>query len=195
MTQSDAAISTSVNPTRVLFARIGWMTYYMGPQPGDERPNGGGDHNKKNVGHELFNFAEFDGRLYGFARAKSGRINLIRIDPTAGAAGKLDDVLVIFVARQHIIGWYRNATVYASALPKFSASVAKEMLRRLKQSGTKGFRLGGYSFEATFENVTLLPTYERTREIPGNVKGGFGQSNIWPAISFEEAARARTLHG
>jgi hypothetical protein len=178
MDQSDAAIASSINPTRVLFARVGWMKNYAGPQPGDERPKGGGGHNKKNVGHELFNFAEFGAHLYGFARAKNGRVNLTRIDLTARAAGKLDDVLVIFVARQHIIGWYRNATVYATTRPKFPASVAKEMLRRLKQSGTKGFKLGGYSFEAAVENVTLLPTYERIREIPGNVKGGFGQSNI-----------------
>jgi len=83
------------------------------------------------------------------------------------------------VARQHIIGWYRNATVYASTRPKFPASVTKEMLLRLKQSGMRGFRLIGYRFEAAVESATLLPTYERRKQkIPGNVKGGFGRSNI-----------------
>ena len=109
------------------------MKYYAGPQSGDERPKGGGRYNKENIGHEVFNFAEFDGRLYGYAAAS---INLKRIDPIAGAANKLEDVLLIFVARQHIVGWYRDATVYPSARPKFPASVTKEMLRRLKQSST-----------------------------------------------------------
>jgi hypothetical protein len=175
MAQSHAAIATPVNPTRVLFARVGEMTYYAGPQPGDERPTGGGRYTKKNVGHELFNFADFDGRLYGYAAAS---VKLKRIDPTAGAAGELDDVLVIFVARQHIIGWYRDATVYASTRPKFPPSVTKEMLRRLKRSGMRGFSLIGYRFEAAVENATLLPPYERQHEIPGNVKGGFGQKNV-----------------
>jgi hypothetical protein len=152
------------------------MSYYTGPQPGDERPKGGGGYTKNNVGHEVFNFAQFGGRLYGYVAAS---INLKRIDTTAGAAEKLDGVLVVFVARQHIIGWYRNATVYAPARPKFPPSVSKEMLRRLKQSGTKGFELGRFRFEAAVEDgATLLPTYERTQEIPGNVKGGFGQRNI-----------------
>src|SRR2546426_10352206 len=30
-------------PRRVLFARVGWMTYYAGPQNGDEKPIGGGE--------------------------------------------------------------------------------------------------------------------------------------------------------
>lgn len=30
----------------VLFARIGWMRWYKGPQTGDEKPVGGGKYNK-----------------------------------------------------------------------------------------------------------------------------------------------------
>lgn len=87
MTHSEEVNAIAVKPTRVLFARIGSMTYYAGPQEGDERPTGGGRYNKRSMGHELFNFAEFDGRLYGTARVKNGRINLARIDPIAGTAG------------------------------------------------------------------------------------------------------------
>lgn len=175
-TSGTSSPANSAMPTRVLFARIGWMKYYAGPQKDDEQPKGGGAYNRKNVGHELFNFAQFGGRLYGYAAAS---INLKRIDPTAEATEKIDDVLVIFVAHQHIIGWYRNATIYASTQPKFPTSATKEMLRRLKQSGVKGFSLIGYRFEAAVEDgATLLPTYERKLEIPGNVKGGFGQSNV-----------------
>ena len=43
MAKSHAAIAPPAIPTRVLFAWVGEMTYYAGPQPGDERPKGGGD--------------------------------------------------------------------------------------------------------------------------------------------------------
>jgi hypothetical protein len=55
-----------IRPRRVLFARIGWMKFYGGPVPGDERPIGGGGYNKSEVGHELYNFQETDGHLYGY---------------------------------------------------------------------------------------------------------------------------------
>jgi hypothetical protein len=48
---------------RVVFARVGWMTYYTGPQVGDEKPVGGGANNRKNIGHEVFNFTNFGGKL------------------------------------------------------------------------------------------------------------------------------------
>jgi hypothetical protein len=153
------------------------MKYYTGPQEGDERPKGGGRYNKTNIGYELFNFAEFSGRLYGFARAKSGRVKLTRIDPDAGKLEELDDVLVIFVARQHIVGWYRNATVYAS-IRSHPKSVTREMLRRLTQFGMNSFRPWGYQFMADAQSATLLPTYERKLKVAGAVKGGFGESNI-----------------
>lgn len=59
-------------PSRVLFARVGWMTYYAGPQIGDEKPIGGGENNKKNIGHEIFNFTSFGARLYGFVSTSWG---------------------------------------------------------------------------------------------------------------------------
>lgn len=173
----NSGVADSPSPSRVLFTRIGSMTYYAGPQPGDERPRGGGAYNKKNLGHELFNFANFGGRLYGFVRAKSGHVDLARIDPSAGSAKTLDDVLVIFVARQHIVGWYRQATVHADTAP-LPGSAAKEMRSRLQQAKVRNFELLGYRFEADAGGATLLPTGERKLKMPGNVKGGFGQSNV-----------------
>lgn len=178
MSISKSKVAFYTTPSRVLFARVGWMTYYAGPQEGDERPTGGGRYTKKNVGNELFNFAEFDGRLYGFARAKNGRVKLARINPSAKDKKELDDVLVIFVARQCIVGWYRNATVYASIQRKYPTSTKREVSRRLRRFGTKRFELWGYQFEADAQSATLLPTYERKHKVAGAVKGGFGESNI-----------------
>jgi hypothetical protein len=153
------------------------MTYYAGSQVGDKRPTGGGRYTRENVGHELFNFADIEGRLYGFVRAKNGRINLERIDPAAANSDTLDNVLVVFVARQRIVGWYGGALVHRTTAP-FPVGVTNNLNRRLKQAATKNFKLEGYRFEVSTEKATLLPTHERTHVIPGNVKGGFGQSNV-----------------
>ena len=152
MPKSKSQVAVLPPPSRVLFARIGWMTYYAGPQSGDEQPKGGGAYNRKNLGHEVFNLAEFGGRLYGFARAKSGRINLARIEPSAAEPERLEDVLIVFVASQRVIGWYRNAIVYAHRNPKFPASVKTEMKHRLKPAATKKFTFWGYCFEASVED-------------------------------------------
>jgi len=152
------------------------MTYYAGPQSGDEKPIGGGENNKKNIGHEVFNFTNFAGKLYGFVRAADRKINLERIDPTNNA-DSLSDVLVVFVANQRIIGWYRGATVQKTEV-KFPSDVSEEMRKRLNQAKTRNFRLERHSFECPTENAMLLPIHERTHVIPGAVKGGFGQSNV-----------------
>jgi Domain of unknown function (DUF3883) len=56
--------------------------------------------------------------------------------------------------------------------------VTKEIKKRLKRVKTKGFSIERYSFECPVESAVLLPKHERTHEIPGAIRGGFGQSNI-----------------
>lgn len=158
-------------PARLLFVRIGSMTYY----DGNERPKGGGRYTRDNVGSELFNFASFNGQLYGFA---SPRVTLARVDPLAGEGKKLDDVLVIFVAEQRIVGWYKHATVHTS-VQKHPAPVRKEMIRSVRRAGLR-YRPYGYRFQTKVEDAVLVPTRERIAQepIPTNVKGGFGEKNI-----------------
>ena len=86
---ASPAMAPKQQVQRVLFARVGSMILYNGPDPDDERPRGGGAYNESNVGHELFNFANFSGRLYGFVRAKAGRLKLERIDPAASASAAI----------------------------------------------------------------------------------------------------------
>lgn len=102
---------------------------------------------------------------------------LPHVDPSAGSAKTLDDVLIVFVARQQVVGWYRLATVQADTTP-LPGSIAKQMKSRLQQAKVRGFKLIGFCVEADAENATLLPTNERKLKLPGNVKGGFGQSNV-----------------
>jgi|SRR5579864_805047 len=46
----------------------------------------------KNTGHEVFNFADLAGRLYGYVRASEGRLNLERIDPAADNSDRLEEL-------------------------------------------------------------------------------------------------------
>lgn len=154
---------------RVLFARVGWMHFYNGPVPGDERPVGGGDYNKSKIGHEVYNFRETDERLYGYFQPpmSTNIVALERIDREATpSTKKLNNVLVIFVARrpdggQVIVGWYKDAEVVRG---------------RVHQSPGKP-RGYGYFCLAERRNCVLLPDGNRRFEIPSG-KAGMGQSNV-----------------
>jgi len=41
---------------KVILARIGFMKFYQGPKPGDEKPIGGGSYNTGKIGHEAYNY-------------------------------------------------------------------------------------------------------------------------------------------
>jgi len=171
---------------RVLFVRIGWMTFYQGPQPGDERPSGGGKYNRENVGHEVYNFKVIDGRCFGHfepsgkaAFHASKRVRLERVDPYA-SGDVLDDVLVVFTATrpreggQVVVGWYRNATLHRY----------RQMCERPDIQGY------GYYCQASKENVVLLPTKARTWLIQ-NKDRSLGQSNV--CYTLDQRGRAKGL--
>jgi hypothetical protein len=174
-----------VSSPRVIFARIGRMVYYAGPKDGDEKPRGGGGYNTKKLGHEVFNFADFSGHLFGFiqpARSKDRSINLRLIDPNlAPALQSLKNVLVVFVAPhqggQRVIGWYSNATVHRTRVA-FPSEVKKTISIRLAQAGLKDASFGRYTAEAFVTDAVLLPTRERRKLPPVPRSGGIGQSNV-----------------
>jgi len=163
--------------TKILFARVGWMTNYSGPQPDDPRPVDGGAYNdQRRSGSELFNFARIEERgskdtLYGFVSPpKRGKhqINLRRID--AGSNGdSLAGVMVIFVAHQKIVGWYRNATV----LRTWDEDPTGK--RVWTQRGQPLSAL--YNLHVSAGSAVLLPTAVREHEIPSG-RNGFGQANV-----------------
>lgn len=164
---------------RVLFVRIGWMRFYNGSVPGDERPVGGGKYNKSKIGHEVYNFRQTNSRLYGYFRPtmSSHGVALERIDPTASDAHKLENVLVVFVARhpeggQVIVGWYRDAEVLRS---QAAQSPGKP----------KGY---GHFCSASWRNCVLLPAEKRSFEIPGG-RGGFGQANVCYSLDVQGQAK------
>lgn len=160
----------------VLFARIGFMKFYQGPQKGDEKPIGGGKYNKDRIGHEAFNFKEVNGKVYGYFQPHMKppyKINLKRINPE-NHEDHANDVLVIFFSKnpigkgQVIVGWYRGATVY-------------EYIQETKtQKSRKNF---GYNIVADKENAVLLPILKRKffigHGILGHKEGNPGQANAF----------------
>jgi nitrogen fixation protein len=158
----------SAEKARVLFVRVGWMRSYAGPIPGDERPVGGGSHNKTGLGHEVYNFKVARSRLYGYFQpsAFSNTVALERIDVAAVGASSLKGVLVIFVARrakggQFIVGWYKDALVFRE---------------HVRHSPGKPRKFGHYC-SAEQRNCVLLADADRKHEIFSE-KGGMGQANV-----------------
>lgn len=163
---------------RILFANIGWMVHYRGNNTGDQIKGGGSyrDDDK----HEAYNFLPIEGKYYGYVQpVRMSRINLDRISKE-GDGERLDNVLVIWIARHpkaggtYIVGWYKNATVYAN----FQDS--RSSLRKKY----------GYNIVAKADDCTLVPLDQRTFKIHRartDGKGFLGQSNIWYADSTEKA--------
>jgi hypothetical protein len=180
---TKSAKSAPIQHRRVLFARIGRMRFYNGSVPGDERPIGGGGYNESGIGHEVYNFRQTGGRLYGyFQPTGSGHaVALERIDTAGVGADKLAHVSVIFVAPrqnggQAVVGWYRDAEV---------------MRKQARQSPGKP-RGYGYFCSSKRSNCVLLPEDKRRFEIPR--AGGMGQSNIcYPLAADGTPKQARWI--
>lgn len=166
------------------------MKFYNGPQLGDERPEGGGKHNLDKIGHEAFNFFDFEGTLYGIvgivrAHVKNPKMDLGKIDPAKRGKPELDRTLVIFVAPcedeggMRIVGWYRDATVHSKSTP-YPEKVRQRIERHFSDQG-KGIdpSFSEYRFKANREKAVLLPVASRPSSplIPKG-KGGMGQSNV-----------------
>jgi hypothetical protein len=162
--------------TLVLFARVGWMRLYKGPQVDDEKPIGGGKYNQTALGNEAFNFLPHDGELLGYFQPKLAPSSIRKAHPShialeriqKGFTGsELKNVLTIFVATdpalgaQRIVGWFRNSTVY-----------------RLEQKSTLRERQSfSYFIKAAEMDAVLVPAERRDFIVPGG-KGAFGQANV-----------------
>jgi len=167
----------------MVFLRIGWMDHYRGLSGGDRIKGGGKYVDEHGYGHEIFNFQEHEGRVYGYAQPPRGaadmsthpRINIGRL----GASTKdevVSGVVAVWIANHisaHesvIVGWYQNATVHRhfQQMPPGSG--------RIHNDEEMGFYIS-----ATEGDSTLLPKDARLFPVPTGGKGELGQSNIWYA--------------
>ncbi|MDX6444847.1 MAG: hypothetical protein QOH71_1921 [Blastocatellia bacterium] len=174
---------------KVLLARVGWMKYYQGPKPGDEKPIGGGSYNTERIGHEAYNFLDIGGTLYGYFQPhmKPGEeVNLGRIEH-GYADDKIDNVLVIWFATnpivrgQIVIGWYNNATVFRSIQSPNSLPLRENY---------------NYNIKARKKDCVLLGISDRTYPVghgsKGTKQGNPGQTNAFYILDNRGQARDLT---
>ena len=95
---------------KMIFLNIGWMSRYAGVR-GDPISGGAKYLARHGYGHEMLNFKAYAGKMYGTAPVPHGTIKLEKLGAPKGA-DSVDGVLVVWVARSLIVGWYKNATVY-----------------------------------------------------------------------------------
>lgn len=175
---------------KVLFARVGFMKFYQGPKPGDEKPIGGGAYNTDEIGHEAYNFLESNHDVYGYFQPHMKapfEINLSRIEKNF-TGNEIDNVLVIWFATnpidrgQVIVGWYKNATVFKSI----------QMSSNLPQRENYNFNV-----KALKKDSVLLPLSNRKfsvgHRIPNEKKGNPGQANAFYILDKKGEEKDTTL--
>jgi 5-methylcytosine-specific restriction protein A len=159
----------------LIFCNVGWMRDYNG-NDGDEIERGG-KYNQHSIGHEVCNFSDNEGTLYGYVQP-TGSIKIEKL-----GAGKKEDfvsgVTVVWTAGPEkggtvVVGWYKDATVYRDA-----QTIAKPNELQ-KKNGVSSYRI-----KAPADKAKLLPVGQRELIIPRAVKGGIGQSNVWFADKEE----------
>jgi HNH endonuclease len=163
------------------------MKHYQG-QTKDDRLRGGGSYvEDKQTGHEVCNFANAGGSLYGYVQVgkerdghyQEGSINFERLGVPTGQE-VIKGGTVIWTAtdpserRRKVVGWYENASIF-------------QRYQRFAKPPTLHKRNGisGYWISAPINNCVLLSQGERTFNVP-RMKSGFpGISPIWYADSPE----------
>lgn len=164
----------------ILFCNVGWMERYQGLRSDDQISGGGAYVKKEGRGHEVCNFCPENDTLYGYVQTPGEQINLDRLGASSGD-DSINGTTVVWTATRPsggttIVGWYKNATVFRD-YQKF-----KKVPRAQSQNAIDGYRI-----KASVDGATLLPVDARVFEIPRQVKGGMGQSNVWYADSPESA--------
>lgn len=171
----------------LLFCNTGWMRDYQGQTATDKIIGGGRYVRIEKRGHEVCNFVDARGTMFGYVQPVGTHIKLEKL-----GAAKDDDELagvdVVITAHRPggdtvIVGWYRNATVYRDL-----QSLTKPTPLH-KKNGVDSFR-----FMARAPDVKLLNPDDRSEVVPRG-KGGIGQSNVWYAdkASASWLARVRRL--
>lgn len=159
----------------ILFCNIGWMEKYDGID-GDSIERGG-SYNKTATGHEVCNFTNSGGHVYGYVQP-TGQIKIEKLGANRKDE-KIDGITVVWLAGPAsggtaVVGWYKNATIFREPQELIHAS------SKHKKNGITTFRI-----KALWKDAFLLPSDNRSLMIPRAVKGGIGQSNVWYANTPE----------
>jgi hypothetical protein len=176
-----------MNP--LLFLRVTYMENYDGP---GETYGGGSFIAEHGTGGEVFNFAPYHGKCYGYGMTRNhAGINLEFLDGTNEWAqgDELGDVDVVFFARsrnggQVIVGWYDRATVFHKQY-------------RTRRGSIPGMNYQGISYvcHVPAERAYLIEESARSELVPLAAidgKGFSGQANVWyPCAERNDNAATR----
>ena len=157
-----------------IFCEIAWMKYYDGIKDDDKPKNGGKYIDKNGEGMEVFNFAPYNHKCYGYVMHYGDEMHIERFDEKLKNSPQIDNVTVIWVATNgnkcRIVGWYENAVMF-----------------RYWQIFWVGGTEYDYNFLAKEQDCYLIDEDKRTFIIPRASKAGkgkgMGQSQIWYADS------------
>lgn len=169
---------------KMIFCRVGWMVHYCGQESGDKIAGGGAFVEDHEYGHEIFNFQDCNGTMYGYVQPPRGKLNISRLGATPEEIC-VDDVLVVWVAKSEklnsnvVVGWYKHAKLYREA--------QKPPPRAKRDYNGEVFN---YYASTAKANATLLPVDQRLFEIHKG-KGGMGQANVWYADVPDQHSKIR----
>lgn len=170
---------------KILFCNIGWMRQYKGIYDGDSIERGG-SYNKDNIGHEVCNFSNVDGKVFGYVQPVNNKINIENLGAGKDALS-IGGITVAWLASNGkdgtvVVGWYENATVYRNE---------QQLLTPSKEQTDSGVET--YFITAFWDDVVLLPIETRLTRIPRAKKGGIGQSNVWYAKNPESTVHVERV--
>lgn len=161
------------SPPPMVFFNIGWMKRYSGTSADDPTLGGFGFLADNEHGAEAFNFlSNADGYVQGYRPGHARRLNIARLGGQKGS-DQLDGVLVVWMAREPVskrtmvVGWYENATVFATAKPGATHALQGVMWP--------------FAVQARASDAHLIPVVGRNFRIQSarTEEGGFGQSPTW----------------
>lgn len=165
----------------VFFMNIGEMAAYKGLK--DDTISGGGRYvEERRFGGEIYNFQAHQGRCYGYGRAANHSIALERLGAPKGS-DHLDNVLVVWVAKSHVVGWYKHARLFRQCQGAPAGS----------QRTFAGEKMGYYATAKSSDCKCLDPD-ARTLRVPRarDVDGGMGRY-VWYAEGKEHKPFVKRL--
>lgn len=166
------------------------MEKYNGLQFGDKIEGGGSYVAIEGRGGEICNFTEVDSYYFGYVQIPGNTINIERLGALPNE-DYISGITVIWTATRPklvgggttIVGWYKNATIFKEYQHH------KKIPTQLKNNG-----IDGYFIKANIYDSHLITEPDaRNFEIPRQVKGGMGQSNLWYADSDESVETVKSV--
>ena len=83
---------------KVVFCEIAWMKYYGGVSADDKPKNGGKHITEYETGGEVYNFAPYNHKCYGYVMHYGDELHIERYDKILKSFDEVRDMTVVWVA-------------------------------------------------------------------------------------------------